>query len=172
MKPTWAHYFFAQEWPARIWMSMFPISFGTIAAILGWLTLEFLRSWTEVLLFAAYVGLVAALGWFVGILVGWFVLGPLYFDRSIKNGEPFQPGDLVHILVGPYRDRIARVYSTFEVGSFAGAHRVRVELGERKKDDWKDVFSSYQILRISTPNRGDQTEAQPDAPTGTGKPGG
>ena len=104
--------------------------------------------WTDPLLFFGCTALAAVLGYFVGILAGFFCLGPLYYNRSIMNGEPFKQGDMVQILVGPFKDRVVRVLSTFDIGSYAGAHRIRVDLGTETKDD-ENMFTSIQILRVS-----------------------
>ena len=115
-----------------------------------WLTLALFAHWSDILLFIGVVLLALLLGLFASLLVGWFVLGPLYYDRSIKNGEPFHEGDLVYILVGSNRNRIARVYKAVDIASWAGAHRVHVDLGEKERNARQDIFKSYQIFRIST----------------------
>jgi len=148
MKASRLQYFFAGNWPSKIWVFGGPwlcviatgISLRPISAYFG--------DWFSALTFVGIVCLALILGYFVSILSGTFVLGPLYYNRSLKNGEPFHEGDVVQILVGPYRDRVAKVYKVWDLASWAGAHRVRVDLGEKEKTESRDVFSSYQIFRI------------------------
>ena len=81
---------------------------------------------------AAFVASVFVLWPFAGRLVGRF------------NGAPFEVGQVVCILVGPNRDRTARVY---DVWSERG--QVRVELGETEKATCKDVFGYWEICRTA-----------------------
>jgi hypothetical protein len=78
------------------------------------------------------------------------VLGPLFYDRSLKNGEPFHEGEMVHILTGPYRDRIARVDRAWDAAPWAGGHQIQVALGEQARQDGSDVFESRQIVRVAS----------------------
>ncbi len=149
MKASRIHYFFAQGWPAKIWLTAFLVLFVLGSASIFWPLIAFATNWTDPLLFFGCVLAAVPLGWFVGILIGWPVLGPLYYDRSLKNGEPFHQGDTVQILAGPHRDRIVRVVSTFDIGNYAGAHRVRVNIGEAVEYG-QDVFESTQVLRVSS----------------------
>lgn len=130
-------------------MTAFPAILAAGAACHGWPLLVSATRWTDPLLFCGWILLAALLGLFVGLLVGWPIIGPLYYDRSRKNGEPFQRGDMVQILVGPYSDRIAPVTDAFDIASFAGGHRVRVDLGADAKG-CGNVFRSHQVLRISS----------------------
>jgi hypothetical protein len=145
MKPTRVQNWFAQDWPLKIWLTVIPAL--TVAAAV-WAcgpSLAVLGDWTTAVRLAAVVILALPLGWFAAILVGWFVLGPLYYDQGLKNGAPFQPGDRVRILIAPHRDRLARVYSLWQ-----GAC-VRVELGEEEKETFQDIFSPTQLLREPSP---------------------
>ena len=81
------------------------------------------------------------LGYFGAALIGWPILGTMYYERELKNGGPFEVGNAVQILAGPHKGRITRVYSTWQGNS------VRVELGEEAKKTYKDVFSPTQLLR-------------------------
>lgn len=148
MKPSRIHYFVAKEWPSKIWLTAFSLGFALWAASSCWSLLVSPTRWTDPLIFFGCSLLAALLGYFVSILVGWPILGPMYYDRSLKNGEPFRPGEMVHILVGPYRDRIVRVTKAYDRGSYAGAHRICVDLGCEAKGG-EDVFESIQILRVS-----------------------
>jgi len=85
----------------------------------------------------------------------------LYYERAIKNGEPFRKGDTVHILVGSYRDRTARVVSACDVYPYAGGHFVTVDLGERVEVG-QNVFESTEIMRISADPSDPGDEAEPN----------
>lgn len=141
MKASRAHYFFAQEWPAKIWLAAFALLSAVITASQCWGILGV--SWASSLIFVGLVLLGALLGYFVGFLVGWPILGPIYYGRGLMNGEPFHPGEMVQILVGPHRDRIVQVMETYDHG-YAGGHLVRVDLGT----DEDNFFRSIQILRM------------------------
>jgi hypothetical protein len=147
MKASRIHYFFAENWPAKIWLTAFLVVFLLGSVHIFWPLLAFSTKWTDLLLFFGYVLLAVPLGWCIGILSGCFVIGPLNYYRSLKNGEPFHQGDTVQILTGPHRDRIVRVVSVFDIGYYAGAHRVRVDLGETGEAG-EDVFESTEVLRV------------------------
>jgi hypothetical protein len=149
MKASRIHYFFAENWPAKIWMAAFLVLFVLGSASIFWPLFIFPTRWTDPLLFFGCVLLAVPLGWFIGILIGWLVIGPLNYGRSLKNGEPFHQGDTVQILKGPHRDRVVRVVNAFDIGDYAGAHRVRVDLGETGEDG-EDVFGSTEVLRVSS----------------------
>ncbi len=85
---------------------------------------------------------------------GWFFIGPFFYAREMKNGGPFKVGDTVQILSGPHKGRISRVYSTWQ------GNTLRVELGTREKDEFKDIFSPAQLLR--------EEIAEPGAPPNGG----
>jgi len=81
------------------------------------------------------------LGFFLGALVGSFILPPLYELRERLNGGPFKAGDLVQILVGPYRGEITTVVSGWQGRSY------RVQLDEQSKRSFQDVFSADQLFK-------------------------
>ena len=83
----------------------------------------------------------------------------MYYDRSLKNGEPFHQGDMVQILIGPHRDRIVRVRDAFDIASWAGSHRILVDLGDEIKED-ENVFTSIQILRVATEGEANTNQAE------------
>jgi hypothetical protein len=141
MKPTRAQYFFASSWPLRIWFGGISL---TTAGWIAWKCATFLdplADWRDFAKFALYTGVGMLLGFFLAVFPGWFVLGPLYYDRELKNGGPFQVGDTVMILTGPHRGRIARVYSTWQ------GDNVRVEIGEEAARGFADIFSPLQLMR-------------------------
>jgi len=99
--------------------------------------------------FAWFVLLAVILGFFLAIFPGWFIIGPLYYAREVKNGGPFKIGDTVQILCGPHKGRISRVYSTWQ------GNTLRVELSASEKEKFKDIFEPAQLLRA------DKMESEP-----------
>jgi hypothetical protein len=141
MKATRIHYFYAQEWPTKIWFGSFLLlSVGLVILVCNPST-ESLADWKIFLWFAAAVVLSLPLGYCAALLLGFFILGPLYYDRSQKNGGPFKIGDRVQILSGSHRGRVVRVRALWQ------GDRVRVDLGEKEKETFEDVFASTQLLR-------------------------
>ena len=130
-----------------MWLT--PTVSGVAGVIATWPLISTPGRWTDPLIFVISLFLFLALGWFGGILIGWPIMGPLYYGRSLKNGEPFKKGDSVHILVGSHRDRVVRVRDAIDVQAYAGGHRVFVDLGETAKENQEDVFKSHQVLRVS-----------------------
>ena len=141
MKPTKTQYFFASAWPGRIWFTSIPLlfAFGVGRICAGFL--DPLAGWWDFIRFTWYVILGALLGFFLAMFPGWFVIGPLCYDRERKNGGPFKIGDTVQILSGPHRGRISRVYSAWQ------GNTLRVELGASEKEEFRDIFSPDQLLR-------------------------
>ena len=141
MKPTRAQYFFASNWPPRIWFGAISL---TTAGCVAWMCASFLdplADWRDFALFALYTGVGLLLGFFLAAFPGWFILGPLYYDRELRNGGPFKVGDTVMILSLPHRGRVARVYSTWQ------GDNVRVDIGEESAKRFEDIFSPVQLLR-------------------------
>lgn len=104
-------------------------------------TLAALRDWHLLLSLLGVIALSLLLGFFVAFLLGWIILGPLYYNRMLENGGPYQIGDTVQILAGPHRGRVVRVYS------LARGDSVRVELGEQEKENFKDIFAATEVLK-------------------------
>ena len=157
MKPSRLQYFVAGDWPSKIWVTAIPIGFACFAAPSCWQLLLSPTRWTDPLIALGYLVLFAFLGYFVSILVGWPILGPMYYDRSLKNGEPFHIGDVVQVLVGPHRDRIVRVVKVFDIAEWTGAHRIQVDLGADVKEDDK-VFRSTQVLRVKSAQHAEENK--------------
>jgi hypothetical protein len=139
--PTKAHYFFAQKWPIRVWTAGAMLISALAAAGACDPGMGTLTDWITLRSMAWAVVIALLLGWFSSILIGWLVLGPIYFRRALKNGAPFEVGDRVRILAGPYRDRICRVYALWQ------GCAVRVDLGEWEQRKLRDIFSPTQLLR-------------------------
>lgn len=144
MQPTRLQYFVAENWPARIWIVVVP----------GLITLAFIfRCWLVFshpfdgwnLLHALIIVILAWLvGFFTAIVSGWCVLGPYYFHRSEINGAPFQIGDRVRILAGPYRDQIREIYEIW-----TSRNQVRLNLGAEAKDQFTDIYGYIAVCRCS-----------------------
>jgi len=92
-------------------------------------------------IFVYWVLIGIPIGLLLALFPGWLYIAPLLFERDRINGGPFKVGDTVQILAGPYKGRVGRVYSTWQGES------LRVELGEKAKEDCKDIFSWGQLLR-------------------------
>ncbi len=107
------------------------------------LSITLLDDWYNLLHFIFIILITLLIGIFFSILIGWFVLGPLYYNRCLKNGGPFHEGDIVQIIAGRYRDRILRVYSSWQGDS------VRVMLGQNEKDKFQDIFSPTELIRVN-----------------------
>jgi hypothetical protein len=90
---------------------------------------------------AVVVLLAATLGFIMGTLLLWPVLGT--FIGKV-NGSPFDDGDWVRILIGPYRDLFACVY---DADVWRGRGQLRVRLGEEAGRGCADVFSIIQVRR-------------------------
>lgn len=98
----------------------------------------------RVWMFAVWCGLLAVIaGFFGALLLGLFVLGPIYSARGEMNGGPFAIGDHVQIIAGPHRGTTTRVYSTWQHDT------VRVELGPKVSETFGDIFSASELLRLS-----------------------
>jgi len=143
VKPTRAQYFYAANWPARIWLVAVCLLSAAVALLASGPITPLLETTSGLKLLAGVLGLSLLLGYCVAILLGWYVLGPFYRARAIRNGAPFQPGDLVQVLSGRHRGRIARVYAEWQ------GECVRVDLGEEEKRRLRDIFSQIELLRES-----------------------
>jgi hypothetical protein len=148
MKATKIHYFFAQGWLEKIWHIVFSSVFVIYGTFGQWGFIVSPTTWVDPLFFLGGVFLYALLGYFVGILVGWPIIGPIYYNRSLKNGEPFHKGETVQILVGPYRGRIVPVMEAWDAAEYAGGHRIHVDLRSEVEDN-ENIFTSTEILRVS-----------------------
>jgi ABC-type transport system involved in multi-copper enzyme maturation permease subunit len=149
MIPTRAHYFFASSILMSCWLCAWPTIFVV------WVTISIPTSFASffdvrfLFFYICSIVIAVPLGLFAAVLSGFFILGPILYDRGLKNGGPFIPGDLVRVLTGDYKDTIARVYQRWQHDS------VRVDLGEDAKLNYKDVFGPYQLLRTDTDEQND-----------------
>lgn len=130
MTPSRAQYFFARPWLLNAWLIAVILVCIVIAVRTAGTTSKILSEGLSLLLSFGVVSLAALLGYFVALLLGWVVFGPLYFARGLKNGAPFHVGDMVRVLVGKHRDRVVRVYQVWE-----SRDQVRMELSEQERKD-------------------------------------
>jgi len=135
--------FYAKNWPMKIWFTAVPSLFLIFAIYVCEPTTALFNDWRNLLHFIILILITLLIGFFSSILMGWFVLGPLYYGRCLKNGGPFHEGDIVQIIAGRYRDRIVRVYSSWQGDS------VRVMLGQNEKDKFQDIFSPTELIRVN-----------------------
>lgn len=140
-KPTKMQYFFASQWLERIWFLAVPVFF---AYGIGKTCLTFLNptgSLWDLVQFVFYIIIAFLLGFFTSLISGWLIFGSINYGRELKNGGPFKVGDTVRILAGVHKDRITRIYSAWQGNS------VRVELSDKEKETFKDIFSPVELLK-------------------------
>jgi len=140
--PTLRQRILASDWLPRIWMLGVPLVFAalTIRSV-GPLRYAFSDVWSAGQTALASV-LAFSLGYIAAIPTAWVLFGPILMDQGVRNGGPFKPGDLVQIISGPHRNRISRVYSTWQ------HETLRVDLGVDAKASYSDIFADYQLLRV------------------------
>ena len=140
--PTWRQQFIASHWLPRLWIIGVCLWFavGTRHSI-GPLRYAFNDIWSASVVLAALILSIIA-GFLLAVFAGWVLFGSTLAEQGRRNGGPFQPGDLVQVLSGRHRNRVARVYSTWQCNT------VRVDLGEDAKERFRDIFPAYQLLRV------------------------
>jgi len=128
MKPSPIRYFFGHGWKVSMCIG------ALVVAV--WVGLSCGS-------FSVWAALAVLLALPLGCILGAVFLWPFFFIVGSKiNGSPFHEGDLVHILVGPHRDRVGRIYEMWP-----SRNQVRVEIGDQAKKDVTDVFSYNEICR-------------------------
>lgn len=60
-----------------------------------------------------------------------------------RNGAPFREGDVVRILRGPHKQKVVPIYDVW-----IERDQVRVNLGEKEKNEMSDVFSLLSIRKL------------------------
>lgn len=132
----------AHNWPARVLLlTTTLVSALAVGGFSLWSTGVPTGVWDGLAL-AGYVAAAAALGYFVGMLMAVFTLGPIYYQQGLDNGAPYAPGDSVRLLVGRHRGQTVRVYAIW-----GERNQVRVELGDAERDAVTDVFSYCEVCR-------------------------
>jgi hypothetical protein len=143
MKPTRAHYFFAQNWPTRIWIVSVPSLFVVLMARALGPVPEMAGFEAEARNYLFLLGIALLLGFCMVALTGPFILGPLYHYRAELNGAPFQMGDRVEVLVGANRGQVARVA---EVWEWRGDLRVEWSSSVARKG--RTIFHCAQVIKV------------------------
>jgi hypothetical protein len=110
-------------------------------------------------LFALATIPIVLLGYFAGMFFVWPFIRPLC---SRINGSPLNIGDTVEILMGPERGRIATVYET--PSGQGGWQLARLNLGEERQAAFKDIFETYQLLKITANKAVDSTATRVTPP--------
>lgn len=140
-QPTRLQIFFAQNWPIRAWLTITPVIVVVLAVNACEPSLALCQSWQAVGFYLIVLIISPLLGYFGAVLAGVFIFGPMYYSRGLLNGAPFKEGDVVQILAGPHRGSVTTVYSCWQGDS------VRVRLGPKEEEEFKDVFQPTQLLR-------------------------
>lgn len=146
MKPTRMQYFFAQDWPLKFWFVGVMVFAAIAAGCACQPSLALFKDWHFLVLFIFAILVAPVFAFFLSLPITWLIVGPFYYARAKLNGAPFQVGDHVQILAGPHRDKIGKIYSAWQGGTF------RVELGSEAEKSYKDVFSETQLVRITKPD--------------------
>ncbi len=149
MKPTRMQYFFASDWPCRIVLTVITtvITLLLPIAVITGPTPEEYSGWLNLLIVAGFCLISLPIGFLSSLVIGWPIICILYSFRSEMNGAPFHKGDLVHILVGPHRDRLVSVSEVWRRSDHQHPYQVRVELGAKEKEEEKDLFASDEICK-------------------------
>jgi hypothetical protein len=152
MKPTRAQYFFARGRPLQVVGLLLvvgaPLSFAyLVACVLAQVYQPVSEIW-NLLRLVFYVSVAFFMSFLLSTVTAsclagifWPLLRPLYKARCLKNGAPFRVGDYVQILAGRHKGRVVRVYSEWRDDS------VRVELGNKEAEKFKDIFDALQVVR-------------------------
>jgi hypothetical protein len=119
LTPTRWHYFFAHNWPGRLWITLVPL---LCVVLMAW-----------------------ALGPAPPELSRFGPDANRYLMLLEVNGGPFQPGDRVRILVGRYRGHIATV---IEVWEWRGDLRVDLGARATSKRPTA-VFGLPQVIKVT-----------------------
>ncbi len=144
------HYFYARKWPVWLWMILIPLSCTVLMSGLLGSPPSLSPLTPEAKSYVLLLALAWMFGWAGGALVGPFILGPIHHHRAQLNGAPFQTGDLVQVLVGPYRGRVTRVLEPLD-----GQGLVKVDLAQQAQRSWKsrfwcgNRFEETQLLKIT-----------------------
>ena len=143
MKPTIAQRFFAWWWPMQIWFGLFPLFGFFLAIAVCRPTFSMFRDWQYVLLFVLAIIVAPVLFFLLGVLISFPIIGSIFYARELANGGPFKVGDTVYIIAGKHKGKVTKVYSQWQGSS------VRLEIGEKEKETFKDIFGSVCLLRVN-----------------------
>lgn len=142
--PTRLQVFYASSWPMRLWYFGISSLLVSVSIAAGWAGPWPWQDANNLFVFGVVIVLSWALGMLLAAFPGGLLMGPLLHSRGIENGGPFEVGDRVQILWGPYRGNLATVDEVAQHGGLC----VKV-LGEGKEcQRW--VCSAEQLLRESS----------------------
>src|SRR6185369_54484 len=109
MNPTRAQLYWASRWPERLWCGSFSVG-GLLGALLAWdPPLAALTQWRSIPLLLLIAPSSMLLALIPSLMLAGSVCPPINAWRVRRNGGPFNAGDLVLVLSGPHRGRVARV---------------------------------------------------------------
>lgn len=140
-RPTWTQVFFARYQPLKIWVVASAILSVVGAVIWCEPSAEMFTQARWVFWFVVAVIVSPMAGTVVLFIPGIIVTSPVYSLLEKRNGGPFVVGDIVMVLIGPYRGRVGQVYSTFQGDS------LRVAIGLQEQKDLEDIFNPIELLR-------------------------
>lgn len=143
MSPTRYQYFVAENGPARVWGLTCSLAGLVVAIALCQPRWASLADPSTLAWLAGAAALGCAIGGYGGLLVGWPILGPLYYDQCLRNGAPYRTGDRVQILSRPHRGRVVTIYEIWDE-----RNQVRVDLGPEAKKRVTDVFAYVEVCRV------------------------
>lgn len=146
MKPTRVQYFFAADGPLKVvcCVGIGLLLGGTIVACEPAAAIS-AGPWNTLLFLAALV--LAVLLGFVGSTIATLpILGPMYWAQGLRNGAPYEPGDVVLILVGPHRGTVTGVWDVWP-----SRNQIRLDLGDEAREKVVDVFCYTEVLRVRRP---------------------
>lgn len=134
MRSSFINYFFAHMIPIATFGGA-----GILTAIVCW------KVWPSVVSgLAPFSSLLAIITAFpLGMVLGYFVLGlPLFYVGRSLNGGPFREGDVVRILVGPYKGCIAKV-----CGVWSDRNEISVIFINNPTDATRHYFFVLKVCR-------------------------
>jgi len=147
VRAKWIHFFYAEDWPVKLWFILVVSLTVFITFSTSNLIDTAFNNWQSVLRLGAIFFLAAIVGILIAFLLSWLLITPFYSNRIKENGGPFQVGDVVEILVKPHRGRIVSVYS------LAQGYSVRLDLGQKAKADFSDIFAGTKLLLRARPDQ-------------------
>ena len=142
MKVNLAQYIFAYDIPGKLCYIGFPIAMLVACFLIVDPSVAILTDVKALALFLVIVVLAIPLGVLVGGLFICFFLSPFYLAVERMSGGPFKKGDRVYVIAGTAKGKVTEVYSGWQGLS------ARIELGEDKKPNFKDVYSSLRLIKI------------------------
>lgn len=138
MKPSWLQYVLAHGLKLSVLVPPVALLASTVIAHPNWVVGQFTDLASAFDFIITVLGVLAS-GALIGVLVIWPIVALI---AEKLNGSPFREGDIVRILVRTHRNKVVRVYEVW-----GPRHELRVELGEKEKEEVKDIFKFNEICR-------------------------